>query len=317
MRKRGVLAILAALFGVWAGAQNAPKRPSTTTPKGWKVPLTPDGVPDLQGTWTNATLTPLQRAANLKEFYTEAEAAAFERETIARNSSSSVAQSYNDYWFDRGNQVVPTLRTSLIVDPPDGRVPSLTDFGRAAQQERQAARRGKGQSDGPEMRSLAERCIVWPTGGPPMMPSFYNNNYQIVQGPGYVAIMVEMIHDVRIIPTDGRPHVPDNIRTWMGDPVGHWEGDTLVVETTNFNGESPFNNSSREMRLIEKFRRVNDGMMMYEFTVNDPAFTRPWTAQIPMTTLNEPVFEYACNEGNYAMKNMLAGAREEEKAQGR
>jgi hypothetical protein len=306
------------LFAVFSAVLAAqPQRPSVATPKGWKTPRTADGVPDLQGLWTNATLTPLQRPANLagKEFFTESEAQAFEREIIQRNSTDPISLSYNDFWFDRGSQVVPTLRTSLIIDPPDGRVPPLSDYGRQLQQERAELRRARGVADGPESRSLSERCIVWPTGGPPMMPSFYNNNYQIVQGPGFVAIYVEMIHDVRIIPTDGRPHIPDSIRQWMGDPVGHWEGDTLVVETTNFTNDAPFQGSSKDMRLVERFRRVNDTALMYEFTVYDPAFTRPWTAQIPMTAIHEPLFEYACNEGNYAMQGILAGAREQERQQ--
>jgi hypothetical protein len=299
-----------------------PRRPSVATPKGWKAPRTPDGVPDLQGMWTNVTITPLQRPANLatKPFFTEAEAQVFEKETVARNNAdvrstgaADVGTAYNDFWYNRGDQVVPTLRTSLIVDPPDGRVPALTDYGRKLQAERAELRRQRGPADGPESRSLAERCIVWPTGGPPMVPSFYNNNYQIVQGPGYVAIYIEMVHDVRMIPTDGRAHLPSNVRLWMGDPVGHWEGDTLVVETTNFTNDSPFNNSSQDMRLVEKFTRVNKDVMMYEFTVNDPAFSKPWTAQLPMTPIEGPLYEYACNEGNRAMEGMLAGAREDEK----
>lgn len=300
-----------------------PRRPSMATPKGWKAPRTPDGVPDLQGMWTNVTITPLQRPANLatKAVFTEAEAEAFEKETVARNNAdvrttgaSDVANAYNDFWYNRGDQVVPTLRTSLIVDPPDGRIPLLTDYGRKLAAERAEIRRLRGAADGPESRSLAERCIVWPTGGPPMLSSFYNNNYQIVQGPGYVAIYVEMIHDVRMVPTDGRAHVSENVRLWMGDPVGHWEGDTLVVETTNFTNDSPFQGSSKDMKLIEKFTRINNDVLMYEFTVNDPAFTKPWTAQLPMTPIEGPLYEYACNEGNRAMEGMLAGAREEEKA---
>lgn len=300
----------------------APRRPSVTTPKGWKVSRTPDGVPDLQGLWTNITITPLQRPANVagKAFYTEQEAQAYEKQTVAANNADvrrpaaqDVGQAYNDFWYNRGDQVVPTLRTSLIIDPQDGRVPALTDFGKQLQAERAELRRLRGPADGPESRSLAERCIVWPTGGPPMMPSFYNNNYQFVQGPGFVAIYIEMIHDVRIIPTDGRAHVPASIRLWMGDPVGRWEGDSLVVETTNFTNDSPFNGSSKDMKLIEKFTRVNKDVLMYEFTVTDPAFTRPWTAQIPMSAFEGPLYEYACNEGNYAMEGMLAGARREEK----
>ncbi len=272
--------------------------------------------------WTNVTITPLQRPANIatKPFFTEAEAQTYEKETVARNNADvrvaadqDVGKAYNDFWWDRGNQVVPTLRTSLIVDPEDGHVPALSDFGKQLQADRAAQRRLRGAADGPESRSLAERCIVWPTGGPPMMPSFYNNNYQFVQGPGYVAIYIEMIHDVRIIPTDGRAHVPSNIRLWLGDPVGHWDGETLVVETTNFTNDSPFNGSSKDMKLVERFTRINKDVLMYEFTVNDPVFVRPWTAQIPMSSIKDPLYEYACNEGNYAMEGILAGARREEK----
>lgn len=311
-----------ALGSLSAQTPQASRRPSVVSPKGWKAPRTPDGVPDLQGLWTNVTITPLQRPANLasKVFFTEAEAQAYEKETVARNNADirvaadqDVGKAYNDFWWDRGNQVVPTLRTSLIVDPEDGRVPALSDYGKQVQAERAAQRRLRGPADGPESRSLAERCIIWPTGGPPMMPSFYNNNYQIVQGPGYAAIYIEMIHDVRIIPTDGRAHLPPDVRLWMGDPVGHWEGETLVVETTNFTNDSPFNGSTKDMKLIEKFTRVNTDVLMYEFTVNDPAFVRPWTAQIPMSSIEGPLYEYACNEGNYAMEGILAGARREEK----
>jgi len=303
-----------ALVALSAQTPQAPRRPSVATPKGWKAPRTPDGVPDLQGLWTNVTLTPVQRPANLatKEFFTEAEAQAFERETVQRNLTDSISLSYNDFWFDRGNQVVPTLRTSLVVDPSDGRVPALSDYGKQLQRERAAQRTARVAGNGPESRSLAERCIVWPTGGPPMMPSFYNNNYQIIQGPNTVAIYIEMIHDVRIIPTDGRAHLPANIRLWMGDPIGHWEGDTLVVETTNFTNDSPFNGSSKDMKLIERFKRVNNDAILYEFTVEDPAFVRPWSAQIPMTTAEGQLFEYACNEGNYAMEGMLSGALKQE-----
>ena len=274
--------------------------------------------------WTNVTITPLQRPADLatQPFFTETEAQAYEKETVARNNADvrvaadqDVGKAYNDFWWDRGNQVVPTLRTSLIIDPEDGHVPALSDYGKQVQADRANQRRLRGASDGPESRSLAERCIVWPTGGPPMMPSFYNN-YQLVQSPGYVAIYIEMIHDVRLIPTDGRAHLPSNVRLWFGDPVGHWEGETLVVETTNFTNDSPFNGSSKDMKLIEKFKRINKDVLIYEFTVNDPAFVRPWTAQIPMSSIEGPLYEYACNEGNYAMEGILAGARREEKQQG-
>ena len=321
----GAAAMAVLFLGPVPGQQN--RRPQVKASKGWVAPKTPDGVPDLQGVWSNATVTPLQRAANLadKPFFTEAEAQAFERDAVSRNNAdvrgataaADVGTAYNALWYDRGNQVVPTLRTSLIIDPPDGRIPALTDEGRRLQAERAAERRTRGPADGPESRSLAERCVVWPNAGPPMVSSFYNNNYKITQGSGYVAILVEMIHDVRIIPTDGRAHLPANIRPWLGDPVGHWEGDTLVVETTNFNPETNYQGSSQNMKLTERFRRVSQDVLMYEFTVDDPAFTKPWTAQIPMSPGEGAVYEYACSEGNLAMTGMLAGARADEKAASR
>jgi hypothetical protein len=271
------------------------------------------------------TITPLERPADLagKQFFTPKEAADYEKQTVQRNNAdrrdgvgtdADVGKAYNDFWWDRGTKVVSTLRTSLIVDPPDGKVPALTAEAQKRQADARAAARGHA-NDGPESRALTERCILWPTAGPPMLPSFYNNNYQIVQGPGYVMILVEMIHDVRIIPTDGRPHLPSEIRQWMGDPRGHWEGNTLVVETTNFSSKANFRGSDENLKLVERFTRTGPDTLMYEFTVNDPtAFTKPFTGQIPMYPTQGPILEYACNEGNYAMTGMLAGARAEEKA---
>ena len=292
--------------------------------KTWTPPKTADGKPDLSGIWTNVTITPLERPADLagKATFTPAEAAAYEKKTVAENNAdrrdlppaADVGKAYNDAWWDRGTKVVGTLRTSLISDPPDGRVPPLTPDG----QKRLEATRTYARlhpADGPEDRALSERCLLWPTAGPPMLPSFYNNNYQIIQGPGYVAIVVEMIHDVRVIPTDGRPHLPSNIRQWLGDSRGHWEGNTLVVDTTNFNDKTRYRGSTENMHLTEKFTRVDPDTILYEFTVDDPAtFTKPWTAQIPMRKTQGPVYEYACHEGNYAMTGMLGGAREAEKA---
>ena len=195
---------------------------------------------------------------------------------------------------------------------PDGRIPALTPEAQKRQADRAAAGRGH-QFDGPENRALTERCLVWPTAGPPMLPSFYNNNYQIVQAPGYVMILVEMVHDVRVIPTDGRPHLPSDVRQWFGDSRGHWEGDTLVVETTNFSDKNSFRGSDENMKLIEKFSRTGPDTILYEFTINDStAFAKPWTAHIPMNRMPGPIIEYACHEGNYAMSGMLAGARSEE-----
>ena len=290
--------------------------------KTYTAPRAADGKPDLQGIWTNVTITPLERPRDLgdKTFFTEQEALQYEKQVREQNNAdrrdggaqADVNRAYNDFWYDRGTKVVGNRRTSLIVDPPDGKVPALTPDAQKRQAERAAAGRGH-QFDGPENRALTERCLVWPTAGPPMMPSFYNNNYQIVQGPGYVMILVEMVHDVRIIPTDGRPHLPANIRQWFGDSRGHWEGDTLVVETTNFTDKSSFRGSDENMKLIEKFTRTGPDTVLYEFTVNDPTvFTKPWTAQVPMNKMQGPIIEYACHEGNYAMSGMLAGARADE-----
>jgi len=296
--------------------------PPAPAPKAWAPPRTVDGQPDLQGYWTNVTLTPLQRPANLsgKEFFTPQEAAEYEQQIISNNNadrrdgaaSQDLSRAYNDFWWDRGTRVVKTLRTSLIIDPPDGRLPSLLP--EATQ--RIVARRGGrgGAADGPENRPLAERCLLWATAGPPMMPSFYNNNYHIVQNKDYVVILVEMIHDARVIPIDNRPHLPGEVEQWLGDARGHWEGDTLVVETTNFTDKTAFQNTSKDMKLTEKFKRTDADTLMYEFTVDDPStYARPWTAQIPMSKTEGPIWEYACHEGNYSLTNVLAGARAQEK----
>jgi hypothetical protein len=293
------------------------------TAKSWTPPKTPDGQPDLQGIWTTATLTPLERPAELagKEFFTEKEAAEYEKRLLDQGNrdrrpgtaSADVAGAYNEFWFERGSKVVESRRTSLVVDPPDGKIPALTPEA----QKRQAARaeyRRLHPADGPEDLSLNNRCILWPTAGPPMLPGAYNNNYQIVQSPGYVVIFVEMIHDARIIPLDGRPHVPQNVRLLMGDSRGRWEGNTLVVETTNFTDKTAFRGSGPNFHLIERFTRTSPDTIVYEFTANDESsFTRPWTAQIPMKKTPDPIFEYACHEGNYGMEGILRGARAEEK----
>ena len=297
--------------------------PAANKAPAWTPPRTADGQPDLSGYWTNITLTPLQRPADLanKTFFTTAEASAYEKATVDRNNAdrrdpgtdADVGKAYNDFWWDRGTKVVSTLRTSLIVDPPDGKIPPLTQEAIRRRTEGRGAAQGHAY-DGPENRPLAERCILWATAGPPMMPSFYNNNYQIVQGPGYVIIVVEMIHDARIIPLDGSPHLPKDVRLWMGDPRGHWEGNTLVVETTNFTDKTAFQGSSKDMRLVERFTRTAPDTIMYQFTVNDPAtFAKPWTAEIPMHQTAGPLIEYACHEGNYAMSGVLSGARADEK----
>jgi hypothetical protein len=314
-------ACMALAIAITAAGQTPAK---TSAAKNWTPPRTPDGKPDLQGVWTNVTLTPLERPPELKDkaVFTPAEAAQYEKDVIQRNNAdrrdgsaeADVGRAYNNFWYDRGNKVIPALRTSLIVDPADGRIPPLTP---AAQQRAAALTEARRlhPADGPEDRALTERCILWPTAGPPMLPGPYNNNYQIVQAPGYVMIVVEMIHDVRIIPTDGSAHLPSNIRLWMGDSRGHWEGNTLVVDTTNFTGKTNFRGSGENLHLVERFTRAGPDMILYEFTVEDPAsFTRPWTAQVPMLKMDGPLVEYACHEGNYAMSGILGGARADEKA---
>ena len=308
--------------GAKAAGVQGPRDQSGT--KTWSPPRTPYGQPDLQGLWTNATVTPFERPAEMsgKQVLTEQEASEFEQRTNqardadrrAPGTGADVDLAYNQFWYDRGTKVIPTRRTSLVVDPPDGRLPPLTPEAQGKANARAAARRAS-PADGPEDRSLAERCILWPTAGPPMLPAGYNNNYQILQTPDYVVILIEMIHDVRIIPLDGRPHAPQSIRQWSGDSRGHWEGDTLVVNTTNFTNKTNYRGSGENMRLTERFTRVAPDTLNYEFTVDDPAsFTKPWTAAIPMMKTQGPIFEYACHEGNYGMTNLLSGARAEEKA---
>jgi hypothetical protein len=289
----------------------------------WTVSRTPDGQPDLQGIWTNSTLTPFERPAMWagKEFLTEKEAADYEKRLIENNdrdrrggtAEADVAGAYNNFWFERGTRVVPTRRTSLVVDPPDGKVPALTPAAKEAAATR--AEVGRHPPTGPEDFGLPERCILWPTAGPPMVPGGYNNNYQILQNRRYVTILTEMIHDVRIIPVDGSPHLPQNIRLWMGDSRGHWEGNTLVVDTTNFTDKTHFRGADRNLHLIERLTRTDPETILYRFTVDDPtAFTKSWTAEIPMVRTAGPIYEYACHEGNYSMLNMLQGARAQEKA---
>ena len=291
--------------------------------KTWTAPRTPDGQPDLQGIWSNATITPLERPKELagKQFFTGQEAGEYEKRILQESNKdrrdgdreADVGRAYNDAWWDRGTRVVPTRRTSMVVDPADGRVPALTP----AAQQREAARIEalRRPARGPEDRGLPERCIQWPTAGPPMLPSAYNNNYQILQTPGYVVILIEMIHDVRIIPLDGRPHLASSIRQWLGDSRGHWEGDELVVDTTNFTDKTPFRGSDRNLHLVERFKRIDAETILYRFTVDDPtAFTKPWSGEAPLTRTPGPIYEYACHEGNYGMTNILSGARADEKA---
>jgi len=297
----------------------------TTAPaKAWKLPRTPDGQPDLQGFWTNTTYTPLERPKNVtKEFYTREEAieiakkaAAVEGEETEPGTIADVHYDFTQFGLDRSQGgFALNLRTSLIVEPPDGRLPPLSAEGQKRAAERAAARKRMGApTDAVQNQPLSVRCIIMDRAGPPMLPGAYNNNYQIVQTPGNVMILVEMIHHVRIIPLDGRPRLPSNVRQWMGSYTGRWEGDTLVVETTNFTDKTAFQGSSENMHLTERFTRVDETTVLYKFTVDDPAtWTRPWSAELPMKRTIGPLFEHACHEANYGLANTLAGARAEEK----
>jgi len=328
------LGVLAAVIAVAPVAQVAGQAPTAAVKKtaaaktkavspARNTPRTSWGAPDLQGTWDYATITPLERPKELagKEVLSQGEAAEYERQTLERRNpdrrdggaQADVSRAYNQFWWDYGTKVVGTRRTSLVVDPPDGRVPPLSPEGQRRAEARAAAR--SRSPAGPEDRNLWERCILGVNAGPPMVSSAYNNNVQIIQTPGYVVILNEMIHDARIVPLDGRPHLPKGMRQWMGDSRGRWEGDTLVVDTTNFPDEANFRGASAALHLTERLRRVDADTLHYEFTVDDPqTWTRPWSAAMPMRTAEGPIFEYACHEGNYGMFNLLAGARAEEKA---
>ena len=325
----GVLTILIAT--VWVAtitvSAQAPAPVKPTAPKAAKAytaPRTPDGQPDLQGFWTNATYTPLERPKNVtKEFFTEQEAievakraAEAEEDQTEPGTIPDVHYDFTQFGLDRSQGAMAlNVRTSLIVNPADGRIPPMTAEGQKRTAERAAARkRMGGQFDAVQNEPLSVRCILMDRDGPPMLGGAYNNDYQFVQTPGYVMILVEMLHDVRIIPLDGRPHLQPNVRQWMGDTRGHWEGETLVVETTNFTDKTAFQGSSENMRLTERFTRVAEDTIRYQFTVDDPAtWTRPWSAEVPWKKTIGPIFEHACHEGNYGLYNTLAGARAEEK----
>ena len=298
---------------------------------GWKAPATPWGDPDLQGIWDFRTITPMERPAELagKAVLTAEEAADFEaRENRRLNrdlvdpevggaiyppASEGGVVPYNEFWYDRGNALVEDRRTSLIVDPPDGRIPPLT-----AEAAARTAARSEYLQDHPadswHDRSLGDRCILGFNAGPPMVPSAYNNNVQLLQTPDHVVLLNEMVHNARIVPLDGRPH--GTIPQWVGDSRAHWEDATLVVETRGFGDLVGFRGgATANLHVVERFTLVGADTLRYEFTLEDPeTWTRPWTAVVPMKRTPGPMFEYACHEGNYAMDGILAGARAEERA---
>jgi hypothetical protein len=316
--------VLVAHATVWAQVQPGPS-----------IGRTQWGDPDLQGTWDFTTITALERPANVggREFYTEREAAAvetqinqqrFQTEETSPGSLGGMPRAETDpgiynlgwWWEPNGRRLVRTRRTSLVVDPPDGRIPPLTPAAQAIARARDDARELRRV---PGDLPLAERCIMGFNSGPPMVPGPYNNLVQIFQSPGYVVIVNEMVHDARIVPLDGRPPLGEALRFWAGEPRGRWEGQTLVVETRNFtdHGTGTFGVPGlvdRNLHLVERFTRTTDHVLTYSFTVTDPTvWARPWSAEVPMTRVDGFVMEYACHEGNYGLANILAGARAEEK----
>ena len=301
--------------------------------QGQEVSRTAWGDPDLNGVWDFRTLTPFERPEDLadQEFFTEEEAAAYEANRLAEfevrddQEPADIVGNYNQFWFDPGDQVSATNQTSLVIDPPSGRVPALVSAAQAKVDALREHREGidphaptyGGFVDDLGGGMFAVRCILGFNSGPPMTPGGYNQNVQLFQTPDHVVLLNEMVHSSRVIPLDGRDHISDNVRQWMGDSRGHWEGNTLVVETTNFLRETSFRNgvTTSELKLVEKFTRTDAGTLMYDVTVEDPnTWSRPWSYRIPMRANDMPVFEYACHEGNYGLENILAGAREKEAA---
>lgn len=288
----------------------------------WTPPRTPDGQPDLQGVWTNATITPLERPASMagKAFLTEEEVAAIEKRTADNRAAGDKfgpleSGSYNRFWYDDGTKVLATRQTSLVVDPPNGQVPVRPSA--EARRDDYAVK----NSDSYEFMSPWDRCITRGVPGS-MFPAGYNNAYQIIQTPGYVTIHYEMIHDARIIPLDSKIPVSPRMRSWMGESRGHWDGNTLIVETTNYNNIGWITTSmasarikgiphTDQLRVIERFTRTSPEAITYSATIEDPPiYPRPWTISFPLTS--DPgyrIYEYACHEGNYAIENILRGAR--------
>jgi hypothetical protein len=319
MSVAGILAVAVALSPEFVSVQ-APK----AAVKPYTAPRTPDGQPDLQGYWSNTTYVPLERPNNVtKEFYTREEAEAAikraaldEAEQTVPGTTPDVHYDFTQFGLDRSQSALAVnLRTSLIVDPADGKLPPLSAAGKRRTAERADARkRMGGPYDAAQNQSLSVRCINMDRNGPPMLAGAYNNNYQIVQTAGYVMILVEMLHDARIIPLDKRPPLPESVRLLTGSSIGRWDGQTLVVETTNFTDKTAFQGSSEKMRLTERFTRVDEHTIRYQFTVEDPeTWTRPWSAEVLWKKTVGPIFEHACHEGNYGLANILAGARAEEK----
>ena len=357
-------ALSTAAFAQAAAGQAKPPASIAKPAAKWVLPRTPDGKPDLQGNWTNETQTPIERMTQGGTTLTDEQAKAIEKraldveefrdrpsdpnrpappkggeagrlaapgeqsfiERISEAAGGAVG-GYNGFWLDPGLNVIRidgVARSSIIIDPPNGRIPGLTDFGKKRMAEISARSRKFGEFDHPEMRPLADRCLLsfGSNAGPPMLPNyFYNNNYTIVQTPDHIMIMAEMVHDVRIIRMNAKSHVSPRNQPWLGDSIGRWEGDTLVVETTNIHPMQReqtglmwiYRGASEKLKVTERFTRTGPDTILYRFTMEDPdVFTAPFTGELPFTKIDEMVYEYACHEGNYAMTNILQGERKKE-----
>jgi hypothetical protein len=329
MRNRALASVSAAAFLALALGAAAPAAAQNS-----KAPKTPWGKPDLTGLWDFRTITPLERPASMadREFLTEAEAAKLEQDTIDRNAeidsrpaerttaggnvdrrADGTPGFYNNFWLDGGTKPVASRRTSLVVDPPNGRVPPLTPAAQTRTEERRAYLK-QHPADGPEDRSSSDRCIVGFNAGPPLSPGGYNQNMQVVQTRDHVILVTEMVHTARIVPLDGRPQLSNSFRHWSGEARGRWEGDTLVIETTNFRPDRGWRGSTGNMKLVERLTRLDAETLEYKYTVIDPdTWTSPWTAAIPLRLADQPSYEYACHEGNHSMQGILSGQRTEDK----
>mgnify|MGYP004305701845 CR=1 FL=1 len=303
---------------------------SAQTPVG--PPRTAWGAPDLVGIWDFRTMTPLERPRDLAdtEVWSEEEAAAYEAATLERRQQNPLAPTsvHAAWWLDNGTELTPDRRTSLIVDPPDGRIPAMTPEARQRQEDHGLGRPVRLRQSrntpahGPEDLGVGERCLSGFSTGPPITPSAYNNNLMVFQTPDHVVLFTEMVHEARVVPLDGRPHLPASVRQWLGDSRGRWEGDTLVIESTNFTDRvGSFNTlgmalgTGDTLHLTERLTRVDEETLLYEFTVTDPdTFVAPFSAAVPMKRTDVPLYEFACHEGNRGLEGILRGARAEERS---
>ena len=323
--------VILVLSPAHAQGPTAPAAPPATGPARARaatkpIPRLSDGKPDMQGYWTNQTFTPLERPAQFKdkEFFTAEEAAAFAQRALENvkdvprgdQVKSDADIHYDDgIWLLEGFKKDAMLRTSLITDPKDGRIPPLTAEGQKRTQERAAARKLIGPFDSAQARGLSERCIYWAHEGPPLLPTGYNSNLLIVQAPQLFVVQPEMMPVARVVPLDGRPRLGSSVRAYRGDWRGRWEGDTMVIETTNYSDKTAWRGSTENLKVIERLTMTSPTSIRYQFTVEDPStWTRPWTGEYEMTRIDGPLFEYACHEGNYQLPSILKGARRTEAA---